>query len=194
MRTSLTAVLGSLLLAACGSDDHPASAVVAYPDYAGQRSAIVVSDGEPASTEAADQRAGSASCTPRTCAAEGFTCGKLEDGCGGTEECGTCPSGLACSNDAGGICGKPSEMCKPADLRLLGSCAVRTNAPPFESGAHCLDYYDARTTATTKELQLSCLCAQGVWSADKCAARVASRECKVESTTACGRSVWCYPN
>ena len=36
------------------------------------------------------------SCTPKTCQAQGFQCGSQTDGCGGTLECGTCPSG-ACN-------------------------------------------------------------------------------------------------
>ncbi|HEX9296626.1 MAG TPA: hypothetical protein VF881_12350, partial [Polyangiaceae bacterium] len=39
----------------------------------------------------------SASCTPTTCSALGKNCGSVSDGCGGTLNCGTCPSGQTCS-------------------------------------------------------------------------------------------------
>ncbi len=42
------------------------------------------------------------SCIPTTCAAKGATCGPVGDGCGNILECGTCPSGEACTN---GTCG-----------------------------------------------------------------------------------------
>jgi len=40
-------------------------------------------------------------CQPKTCSQLGKECGSWSDGCGGTIDCGTCPSGQTCSN---GIC------------------------------------------------------------------------------------------
>lgn len=50
-------------------------------------------------------------CTQSTCAGQGFTCGPIPDGCGGTLDCGTCMAGT-CS---GGVC-----RCN----RLYHSCTV----------------------------------------------------------------------
>lgn len=36
------------------------------------------------------------SCSPYTCASLGYTCGNWSDGCGGTLDCGNCPSGYTC--------------------------------------------------------------------------------------------------
>jgi hypothetical protein len=49
------------------------------------------------------------SCTPRTCAMAGASCGSVADGCGGLLSCGTCPSGTTCGG--GGVpyvCGGPT--------------------------------------------------------------------------------------
>jgi len=43
------------------------------------------------------------SCTPKTCASAGVTCGNLEDGCGGTVNCGACAARL-CSTSASLVC------------------------------------------------------------------------------------------
>jgi hypothetical protein len=40
------------------------------------------------------------SCTPKSCASLGFTCGLTGDGCGNTENCGACPSGTVCFRNA----------------------------------------------------------------------------------------------
>jgi MYXO-CTERM domain-containing protein len=39
-------------------------------------------------------------CTPTTCAKQEWTCGKASDFCGGTLDCGTCPNGQSCVNNA----------------------------------------------------------------------------------------------
>jgi hypothetical protein len=36
-------------------------------------------------------------CQPTSCAAQGYACGPLYDGCGTTLNCGTCPSGQVCT-------------------------------------------------------------------------------------------------
>lgn len=41
-----------------------------------------------------------AECVPRTCEELGAACGALDDGCGGTLECGTCGEGTACVDGA----------------------------------------------------------------------------------------------
>ncbi len=51
-------------------------------------------------------------CTPRTCAAAGATCGPIGDGCGGMLNCGTCAAPLTCGG--GGVpsaCG--TTTCRP---------------------------------------------------------------------------------
>ncbi len=41
-------------------------------------------------------------CVPQTCASLGKNCGMQDDGCGGTIDCGRCPSGMTCFD---GVCG-----------------------------------------------------------------------------------------
>jgi hypothetical protein len=54
-------------------------------------------------------------CTPRTCAQQGITCGPAGDGCGGQLDCGSCASPLTCGG--GGVpgqCGYPdAAACVP---------------------------------------------------------------------------------
>jgi hypothetical protein len=68
---------------------------------------------------------GSGSCTPRTCAQAGATCGVVADGCGGlTPDCGACASGTTCGG--GGV----ANMC--AGPPCTGLCLAQnacTNMP-----------------------------------------------------------------
>jgi len=62
-------------------------------------------------------------CTPTTCAAQGFSCGPAGDGCGNVLQCGTCPTGETCG---GG--GTPASAGRAAPRRRAparGSSAVR---------------------------------------------------------------------
>jgi hypothetical protein len=63
-------------------------------------------------------------CTPRSCAAAGATCGPIADGCGGILACGTCPTGQTCGG--AGVpnqCGGPT--CTPLTCTKLGySCGL----------------------------------------------------------------------
>jgi hypothetical protein len=60
-------------------------------------------------------------CVPTTCALQGVGCGPSGDGCGGTLQCGTCPSGQTCGG--GGTpsqCGSPSctpETCAAQNIQ-----------------------------------------------------------------------------
>jgi hypothetical protein len=58
-------------------------------------------------------------CTPTTCAAQGFSCGPADDGCGNLLECGVCPTGQTCGG--GGmpsVCGAPT--CTPTTCVAQG--------------------------------------------------------------------------
>lgn len=46
-----------------------------------------------------------------SCGDAGFFCGKLDDGCGGTMDCGSCPAPLSCGFRAPNVCSDPT--CKP---------------------------------------------------------------------------------
>ena len=47
-------------------------------------------------------------CTPTTCLAQGLNCGPAGDGCGGTLNCGTCPSPATCGGSGvQNVCGTP---------------------------------------------------------------------------------------
>jgi uncharacterized protein YkwD len=79
-------------------------------------------------------------CVPGTCAGLGAGCGKIDDGCGTTLECGACPDGQTCGGggpnqcgagpcqpktcaDLKATCGKPSDGC--SSTLDCGTC----NAP-----------------------------------------------------------------
>jgi hypothetical protein len=59
-----------------------------------------------------------AQCEPTSCAAAGASCGVLDDGCGGTLECGECGDGLTCGGD--GV----ANVCAP------GASEPEAPAPP----------------------------------------------------------------
>ncbi|MGD0677688.1 MAG: hypothetical protein ABSC94_19905 [Polyangiaceae bacterium] len=61
------------------------------------------------------------SCTPRSCALQGFSCGPAGDGCGNVIACGSCPAGETCGGGGvAGQCGAPDGgACAPR------SCAVQ---------------------------------------------------------------------
>jgi hypothetical protein len=45
-------------------------------------------------------------CTPKTCAQQGYNCGQQGDGCGGVIQCGDCPTGQSCGGGGTpGVCG-----------------------------------------------------------------------------------------
>lgn len=202
MRTVYSLAIASILLTACGiQDDRPRAAIV-YPEQGASRSPIVSTvEAAPSSektndssSEEGDADGRSPSCTPKTCAAQGWTCGTLDDGCGGTEECGTCSSGSACTNDGGGVCGSMTSICSASTMRLFGSCVAANDGPLFSNGAECIEFHDSRSTATAAEKQWACECKNGVWSTESCAVRVGPRECSIESSsTTCSRAVSCWP-
>jgi hypothetical protein len=54
-------------------------------------------------------------CTPTTCGAQGKNCGKVDDGCGGSLDCGVCPGILVCGAQSPNVCG-----CVPKTCTALG--------------------------------------------------------------------------
>jgi hypothetical protein len=58
-------------------------------------------------------------CTPTTCAKLGFMCGTWGDGCGGSLNCGSCPTGFSCGGGGGqpGVC---NNACVPTTCAKLG--------------------------------------------------------------------------
>ena len=70
-------------------------------------------------------------CTPATCAALGFTCGTVGDGCGGTLACGTCTSPQFCGGGGFNACGTTGLLpdggvpCQPTTCGQLGfNCGI----------------------------------------------------------------------
>jgi hypothetical protein len=54
----------------------------------------------------------SGACKPTTCQPVGGTyCGTIGNGCGGTLECGPCPTGQTCGLNTANVCGKPCPLC-----------------------------------------------------------------------------------
>jgi hypothetical protein len=199
MRTmSLSLALGSILFAACGGQPDRPAVGTAYPETSEHSAPIIVApDGEGASNGSASTNGGSEadprSCLPKTCAEEGFSCGTLDDGCGGTLECGTCAQGQACTNDSGGNCAAVGTICKAAEMRLMGSCAAINDGPQFESGAACEDFYDSRNGQTPAWFEYKCDCNKGVWSPDPCSKRIKTGDCTIgNSANTCSRTVACF--
>jgi hypothetical protein len=62
-----------------------------------------------------------ASCLPITCYNYGATCGTIPDGCGGTENCGTCPSGQVCTNN-----NCYASNCQPLTCQQVGANCGQT--------------------------------------------------------------------
>jgi hypothetical protein len=70
---------------------------------------------------------GSVPCTPTTCAALGYNCGKAGDGCGGTLNCGSCTNPAYCGGGGFNVCGgndgintDGSVICTPTTCAKLG--------------------------------------------------------------------------
>jgi hypothetical protein len=61
-------------------------------------------------------------CTPRTCAAQGFDCGENGDGCGNVIQCGTCPAPESCGLGGFSRCGGTDAgvTCMPLTCAALG--------------------------------------------------------------------------
>jgi hypothetical protein len=83
-------------------------------------------------------------CTPRTCAAAGATCGPVGDGCGGMLSCGTCAAGTTCGG--GGVpsvCG--TMACRPRTCAEQGlscgpagnGCGAALDCGPCAAGTTC---------------------------------------------------------
>lgn len=65
--------------------------------------------------EAPLQRVGeSCECVPLTCEDAEATCGMLDDGCGGTVECGTCGDGMVC---VANVCSCPPDEAEDNDVQ-----------------------------------------------------------------------------
>ncbi len=59
-------------------------------------------------------------CTPKTCADVGATCGEVDDGCGGTLSCGTCSGTKSCQNNS----------CVDVPVGVIGdACTSDANCP-----------------------------------------------------------------
>lgn len=197
---SLSLALGSILFAACGGQPDRPAVGTAYPETSESSAPIVVSNGDQTSSTGSatataneESKADPSTCLAKTCDEEGFTCGTLDDGCGGKIECGTCSQGLACTNEAGGNCASIGTICKAADMRLMGSCAAIYDGPQFESGVACEDFYDSRNGQTSAWFEAKCDCNEGIWSPEPCSKRIKTSVCTIASNaTTCSRIVACF--
>lgn len=63
--------------------------------------ALTACSAPPSDTDAGVHEA----CVPRTCASAGAECGALDDGCGGSLECGTCEATETCGIERANVCG-----------------------------------------------------------------------------------------
>ena len=85
-------------------------------------------DGPPGSTTDGNNGSG---CGLQTCASQGAQCGPIGDGCGGTLDCGSCPTGQTCGG--GGVnfqCGSggtgSGSACTPA-MCQAGNCGIMSD-------------------------------------------------------------------
>jgi len=62
-------------------------------------------------------------CTPKTCTQLGYTCGTAADGCGGTLNCGSCPSGQTCLNNKCTTC---TNACTSGTSQCNGTTGYQT--------------------------------------------------------------------
>jgi hypothetical protein len=90
----------------------------------------------------------SPTCTPKTVADCGSTCGTMPDGCNGVVECPTtCPTGQVCGGDpsAPGKCGASSSACQETTCQAAGAecgqipdgCQGILNCPACPEGMVC---------------------------------------------------------
>ena len=134
---------------------------------------------------------GQCECSPKTCAQLGKSCGTWSNGCGGSRNCGTCPSGQVCSavgqcaatctaqtcSDLGAQCGTLSDGC--GGSLSCGTCA---------SGQVCnADGQCECSPQTCTQLGKSC----GTWS-DECSSSLNCGSCFTGQTcSADGQCIEC---
>ena len=63
------------------------------------------SDSGESSSSGGDESSSGGDCVPITCADMGYDCGTIFDGCGGTEECGSCVEPATCGQFEDNVCG-----------------------------------------------------------------------------------------
>jgi hypothetical protein len=90
------ATVAAVAIAACGSGSSSITAP-GLPD------ASSTGDKGPGMFMISDS--GATSCVPKTCAQLGYNCGMNGDGCGGSVDCGGCPSGQFCGGGGYSLCG-----------------------------------------------------------------------------------------
>lgn len=131
-------VAALLAMVACGGSSSDTT-----PSDASVTDSITVSDSlappndADASTDAPTQSDGDATvppkgCVPTTCLAVGAQCGSIDDGCGGTIDCGsTCFPGGSCGASAPNVCGHEWFLAPSGDDAGDGS-----RAHPWKTFAH----------------------------------------------------------
>lgn len=71
-------------------------------------------------TSSSTTTTGSSGCMPLTCAEAGYVCGPLDDGCGHTLDCGSCPKCTSCGGGGvPGVCG--GAACCPITCEAIGA-------------------------------------------------------------------------
>lgn len=86
--------------------------------------------------------ASSGGCTPITCADMGFDCGTIFDGCGGTEECGSCREPATCGTFEENVCGCEETEWVTEHVAFMGDVGSDVSMGVDSQGALHIAYYN----------------------------------------------------
>jgi hypothetical protein len=120
LSTLVFATVSALAAASCGSANTSTS-LTERTDASTDLTAI------DASNVFGGSDAGATACVPKTCVELGYTCGMNGDGCGGTLDCGGCPSGQYCGGGGYSLCGEGTgTLPDAADSGPTTNCTPET--------------------------------------------------------------------
>ena len=102
LATLVVTLLTGTTVASCGSSNGSTFTPGQLDGSSGDATAMADSG---YGTFGDDGGGGPTPCVPKTCPQLGYTCGMNGDGCGGTLDCGACPTGQTCGAGGYSLCG-----------------------------------------------------------------------------------------